>query len=108
MKNLPTLCNDSSFAVQFSIEEKDNFAVYDKDYRNVWTPRKQSAELSSDNPAEISHKRMFRELTNSLNQSKSLPGFRVVTSLDGINGRLIQTLLRRENDSKQWDEIQAT
>ena len=65
MKNLPTLRNDFSFAVQFSIEDKDNFAVYDKDYRNVWTPRKQSAdwELSSDNPAEISHKRMFRQST---------------------------------------------
>ena len=38
MKNLPTLRNDSSFAVQFSIsvfEDEDNFAVYDKDYRNV-------------------------------------------------------------------------
>ena len=42
-------------------------------------------------------------------QSKSLPGFRVVvTSLDGINGRSIQTLLRGENDSKQSDKIQAT
>ena len=25
----------TSFAVQFSIEDKDNFAVYDKDYQNV-------------------------------------------------------------------------
>ena len=42
-------------------------------------------------------------------QSKSLPGFRVVTtSLDVITGRSIQTLLRGENDSKQSDEIQAT
>ena len=31
----------------------------------------------------------------------------VVTSLDGINGRSIQTLVRGENDSKQLDEIQA-
>ena len=31
-----------------------------------------------------------------------------MTSLDGINGRSIQTLLRGENDSKQSDEIQAT
>jgi len=30
-----------------------------------------------------------------------------VTSLDGINGWSIQTLLRGENDSKQSDEIQA-
>ena len=31
-----------------------------------------------------------------------------MTSLDGINGRSIQTLLRGENESKQSDEIQAT
>ena len=31
----------------------------------------------------------------------------LVTSLDGINGRSIQTLLRGENDSKQSDEFQA-
>ena len=31
-----------------------------------------------------------------------------VTSLDGINGRSIQTLLRAENVSKQSDEFQAT
>ena len=30
-----------------------------------------------------------------------------MTSLDSINGWLIQTLLRGENDSKQSDEIQA-
>ena len=30
-----------------------------------------------------------------------------MTSLDGINGWLIQMLLRRENDLKQSDEIQA-
>ena len=30
-----------------------------------------------------------------------------MTSLDGINGRSIQTLLREENDSKQSDEFQA-
>ena len=31
-----------------------------------------------------------------------------MTSLDGINGRSIQRLLRGENDSKQSDEFQAT
>ena len=31
-----------------------------------------------------------------------------MTSLDGINGRSIQTLLKGENDSKQSDEIRAT
>ena len=36
----------------------------------------------------------------AINQSKSLPGFPVVTSLDSINGQLIQMLLRGGNDSK--------
>ena len=31
-----------------------------------------------------------------------------MTSLDGINGPSIQTLLRGESDSKQSDEFQAT
>ena len=43
----------------------------------------------------------------TINQSKSLPGFRVVTLLDGINGRSIQTLQSGENDSKQSYEIKA-
>ena len=30
----------------------------------------------------------------TINQSKSLPGFQVVTSLDGINGRSSEMLLR--------------
>ena len=45
MKNLPTLHNDSSFVVQYwtihSFEDKGNFAVYDKDCQNFWTPHKQ-------------------------------------------------------------------
>ena len=48
---------------------------------------------------------VFRQSANK----KKLPGFRiVVTSVDGINGWSIQTLLRGENDSKQSDEIQAS
>ena len=48
---------------------------------------------------------VFRQSANK----KKLPGSRiVVTSLDGINGWSIQTLLRGENDSKQSDEIQAS
>ena len=31
-----------------------------------------------------------------------------MTSLDSISGWSIQTLLRGENDSKQWDEFQAS
>ena len=31
-----------------------------------------------------------------------------MASLDGINGRSIQTMLRGENDSKQSGEIQVT
>ena len=38
----------------------------------------------------------------TINQSKSLPGFRVVvTSLDGIYGWSIQMLLRGENESEK-------
>ena len=51
MKNPLTLRNDSSY--------KGNFAVYDEDYRSVWTPRKYTTDvihwISSDNPAKISH-----------------------------------------------------
>ena len=48
--------------------------------------------------------RIFRQSTNQ----NHYPVFRVVvTSLDGINGWSIQTLLRGENDSKLSDEIQA-
>ena len=43
--------------------------------------------------------RMFRQSTNQFQVE--------MTSLDGINGRSIQTLLRGENDSKQLDETQA-
>ena len=49
----------------------------------------------------------MRTFGQSTIQSKSLPAFRVVTSLDGINDRSIQTLLREENDSKYSSEIQA-
>ena len=42
----------------FSFEEKGSFAVYDKDYRNVWTPRNHANDairwISSENPAKIS------------------------------------------------------
>ena len=47
---------------------------------------------------------MFRQSTNQ-NYYAVLGQW--VTSLDGINGRSIQTLLRGENDSKQSDEFQA-
>ena len=51
MKNLPTLRNDSSFAVLFKKKIKHN--------RNVWTTRKNSRVaicwISSDNPAKICH-----------------------------------------------------
>ena len=43
----------------------------------------------------------------TINQLKSLPGIRVVTTLDSINGWSIQTLLRGENVSKQSVDIQA-
>ena len=47
---------------------------------------------------------MFRQSTN---QNYYAVLWQWVTSLDGINGWSIQTLLRVENDSKQSDEFQA-
>ena len=44
---------------------------------------------------------------STINQLKSLPGIRVVTTLDSINGWSIQTLLRGEHVSKQSVDIQA-
>ena len=45
---------------------------------------------------------MFRQSTN---QNYYAVLWQWVTSLDGINGRSIQTLLRGENNSKQSDEF---
>ena len=41
----------------------------------------------------------------TINQLKSLLGFRVVTSLDGINCQFIQTLLKGEDDSKTSNRL---
>ena len=43
----------------------------------------------------------------TINQSKSLPGFLVVTSLVSMKGRLTKRLLRRENVSTLLSERQA-
>ena len=71
-------------------------------------PPMRSAEYQATIPLKFL--RIIHNYANiwTINQSKSLPGFRVVvTSLDGINGWSIETLLRGKNDSKQSDEIQA-
>ena len=48
-----------SLIYQFSFENMGNLAVCDKDYRDVWTPRKYATDaicwISSKNPAKISH-----------------------------------------------------
>ena len=117
MKNLPTLRNDSSFAVQFSISVSKTRAILlfkikikliEMFELNERMPGMRSAEYQATIPLKFLI--IIHNYANvwTINQSKSLPGFRVATSLDGINDRSIQTLLRRENDSKQSDEIQAT
>ena len=145
MKNLLTLRNDSSFAVEFSDSVSKTRAIF------LFTGAIHSTEISgkfgsktywigsvqpekfekTGSPYEVDHfsrsefwlngsrpmikiikmyklhasmPTVFRQSANK----KKLPGFRiVVTSVDGINGWSIQTLLRGENDSKQSDEIQA-
>ena len=69
-------------------------------------PPMRSAEYQATNPLKFLI--IARNYANvyAINESKSLPGFRVVvTSLDDIKGWSIQTLLRGENDSTQSDEI---
>ena len=116
MINLLTLRNDSSFTVQFSNSVSKTRAILRFTIKiiemfelHVSMPPMQSAEYQ----AKILQKFpiIIHNYANvqTINQSKSLPGFReVVTSLDGINGQSIQMLLRGENDSNQSNEIQAT
>ena len=116
MKNLPTLRNDSSFAVQFSISVSKTRAILLFNIKikliemfelNKRMPGMRSAECQATIPLKFFIIIHNYANVQTINQSKSLPGFRVVvTSLDGINGWSIQTLLRGENDSKQ-SEIQA-
>ena len=115
MKNLPTLRNDSSFAVQFSNSVSKTRAILlftikiiEMFELHASMPPMRSAEYQATIPLKfliITHNYAKVE---TINQSKSLPGFRmVVTSLDGINSWSIQMLVR-ENNSKQSDEIQAS
>ena len=79
------------------------FALYES------MPPMQSTEYQATIPQKFQIIMHNYGNVQTTNQSKSLPCFRVVvTSLDSINGWLIQTLLRGENDSKQFDEIQVT
>ena len=97
MKNLPTLRNDSSFAVQFSISVSKTRAILlfkikielvEMFELNERMPFMRSAEHQATIPLKF-----FIIIHNYSN--------------DGINGRSIQTLLREENDLKQLDEFQA-
>ena len=115
MRNLPTLRNDSSFAVQFSNSVSKTRAILlltikiiDMFELHASIPPMQSAEYQATIPLKLLIIIHNYANVQTINQSKSLPGFQVVvTSLDGINGWSIQTLLREENDSKQSDEIRA-
>ena len=118
MKNLPTLRNDSSFAVQFSISVSKTRAILlfkikikliEMFELNERMPGMRSAEYQATIPLKFFIIIHNYANVQTINQSKSLPGFReVVTSLDGINGQSIQVLLRGENNSKQSHEIQVT
>ena len=115
MKNLPILRNDSSLAVQFSNLVSKTRAILLLTIKiiemfelHASMPPMQSAEYHSTIPLQFLIIIHNYANVQTINQSKSLPGFRlVVTSLDGINGSSIQTLLTEENDSKQSDEFQA-
>ena len=118
MKNLPTLRNDSSFAVQFSTQLRGQgqfcclierlLKLIEMFELNERMQGMRSAEYQATIPLKFLI--FIRNYANfqTINQSKSLPGFRVVVSSpESINGWSIHTLLRGENDSQQSDEIQA-
>ena len=92
MKNLPTLRNDSSFAVQFSISVsktraillfKININLIQMFELNERRPRMQSAEYEVTIP--IKYFIIIHNYANveTINHSKSLPGFRVVSDVTG-------------------------
>ena len=92
MKNLPTLRNDSSFAVQFSISVSKTRAILlfrikikliEMFELNERMPGMRSAEYQATIPLNffiIIHNYANVEI---INQSKSLPGFRVVSDVTG-------------------------
>ena len=113
MKNLPTLRNDSSFAVQFkqhyiSVSKtraillfKIKIKLIEMFELNERMPGMRSAEYQATIPLKFFIIIHNYANVQTINQSKSLPGFRVVvTSLDGINGWSIQTLLRGRREEK--------
>ena len=101
MKNIPTLRSDSSFVVQFNNSVSKTRAIFQFTIKffemHASMPEMHSAEYQRTIQLKI-----FHNYANvwTVNQSKSLPRFRVVTSLDGKNGRSIQTLLRGGKDTK--------
>ena len=93
MKNLTTLRNDSSFAVQFSISVSKTraillFTIKIKLIEMFELHERMPGMRSAEYQATIALKffiimRMFRQSTNDLNQSKSLPGSQVVSDITG-------------------------
>ena len=113
MKNLPILRNDSSFAVEISISVSKTRAILlfkikikliEMFELNERMPGMRSAQYQQTIPLNFSIIIHNYANVKTINQSKSLPGFRVVSD---VNGWSIQTLLRGENDSRQSDEFQA-
>ena len=72
-------------------------------------PSMRSAEYQTTIPQNLSQLYIIMQMFKQSTNQNHYPVFMVVvTSLDGINGWSIQTLLTGENDSKQSDEIEAT
>ena len=77
---------------------KVHFAVCDKIGENLkftLSPRKHAIRwIPIDSPAKISHNNLYNYTTvSTIIQSKSLPGFRIVTSLNSMLARCFQTSL---------------
>ena len=93
MKNLPTLRNDSSFAVQFSISVSKKRAILlfkikinkliETFELNERMPGMRSAEYKRTIPLKFFIIIHNYANVQTVNQSKTLPGFRVVNDVTG-------------------------
>ena len=92
MKNLPTLRNDSSFAAQFGISVSKTGAILlfkikiklvEMFELNERMPGMRSAEYQATIPLKVFMIIHNYANVSTINQSKSLPGFRIVSDVTG-------------------------
>ena len=113
MKNLPTLRNDSSFTVQFSISVSKTRAILlfkikikliEMFELNERMPGMRSAEYQATIPLKFFIIIHNYANVQTINQSKSLPSFRVVSDVTG-HGRPVDSDVverRKQLEAIEW------